>query len=147
MCAMTIENPANPAARVKLAKSSLAVMLGALMVGLGSFGASAYFFTGFLGGGRSSIGVFQAFILCFMIGACFYLPAIYVFIMARRVRAGRASKAIGFGAVLISLPIWLYSAAALITGYPYALWLAGPLLIGILLLLWGLAVIWVCVRK
>ncbi len=122
-------------------RSSLYVMAGALLTVLISVIASAYFFTGFLGGGRSAMGVFQAFLLCFGIGAALYLPAATVFFMARHVRSYGPKLSIGLAGTLISLPLWAYGGAALFLRTPY--WPYGliAMLLGLGLLFWAIGIL------
>ncbi len=121
-------------------RSSLYVMMGALIVGLLSVSASAYFFTGFLGGGRSAMGVLQAFCLCFGIGAVLYLPSAIVFFMARHVRAYGPKLSIGLASTLISLPLWAYGGAALFLRTPYWPYGLAAMLLGLGLLFWALGI-------
>jgi len=127
-----------------LSRSSFRVMIGALIVTAASLTASAYFFTGFLGGGRSAMGVFQSFILCFGIGALLYLPAITVFFMARHVRGFGAKRSIGLAAILISLPLWGYGGLSLIMRLPYWPYGLVALCFGLGLLLWAVTVLRNC---
>lgn len=117
------------------------MMLGTIVVFCLSIGTALYFFSGFLGGGRSWIGILQAFLLCFGIASVLYLPALVLFFMARHVRAYGAKAVIGIASVCISLPLWGAGGAALMLKqpyFPYALLIMG---FGLLILWWGVLVL------
>jgi len=130
-----------PAAPPPLMRSSLYVMIVALLMIIMGLGVSAYFFSGFLGGGRSAMGVFQAFLLCFGIGSLVYLPAVIVFFMARHVRGLGPKRAIGMAAVLISLPWWTLGGTSLIMRLPYWPYGLVAMVLGLGLLFWALKVL------
>ena len=122
-------------------RGTVIVMACALLIGFTSLIVAAYFFSGFLGGGRSVMGIIQALLLCFGIGAAVYLPAGIVFLMARHVRAYGPKLSIGLAGTLISLPLWAYGGAALILRTPY--WPYGliSLIFGLGLLFWAVSVL------
>ena len=121
-------------------RGTVIVMACALLTVFVSLATSAYFFSGFLGGGRSVMGVTQALLLCFGIGAAVYAPAGIVFLMARHVRAYGPKLSIGLAGTLISLPLWAYGGAALILRTPY--WPYGliSLILGLGLLFWAVSI-------
>ena len=127
-----------------LSRRSLHVMIGSMIVAAASLAASAYFFSGFLGGGRSPMGVFQSFILCFGIGALLYLPAITAFFMARHVRGYGAKRSIGLAAMLISLPLWGYGGISLVLRLPYWPYGLAAMCFGLGLLFWAVSVLRNC---
>lgn len=115
-------------------------MLGAMLAFCLSLSTSVYFFTGFLGGGRSWVGVFQAFLLCFGVGSFLYLPASLLFFMARHVRAYGPKMRIGIASVIISLPLWATGGANLILKLPYTPYALISMLLGLLVLWWGVLI-------
>jgi len=124
-----------------LARLSFAVMTSALLIAITGFVASGYFFMGFLGDGRSGMGILQAFLLCFGIGAGVYLPALIVFFLARHVRSFGVKTPIGFAGVFISLPLWLFGGLSLIQRLPYWPYGLAALLLGLILLFWSMLVL------
>lgn len=134
-------DPMNDSAHNPLQKSSRFLMLCTGITAVVILILCAYFFTGFLGGGRTGIGIAQAFLLCFGAGALAYLPLLCVFFMARHVHSFGAKRSIGIASILISLPMWGFGAAGLVIQHPF--WLYGlPLMaIGLIILFWGVTVL------
>ena len=118
---------------------SLGLMILALFIGCASLYLSALAFTSFLGDGRTLLGVFESFLVCFGIGAVVYIPALIIFLMARHVRGRGPGKRIGFSSILLSLPFWSYCSAALLADYPFRIWLVSGLVFGVMMLVWGIA--------
>ncbi|PHR92979.1 MAG: hypothetical protein COA69_06590 [Robiginitomaculum sp.] len=117
------------------------MMIGALLVFGASLLTSAYFFNGFLGDGRSWVGVFQAFLLCFGLGSLLFLPALALFFMARHVRMYGVKLKIGIAALLISLPLWLGGGSALALRLPQTLLALTLLTLGLGVFAWGFMVL------
>lgn len=124
-----------------MAKSSLFLMLVMLVVIVGTLIASGLAFTGFMDGGRSWIGMLQAFLLCFGIGAIVYVPAAVIFAMARHVRGNGPKRNIGLLTALLALPVWVFGITALIVKTPYWMWAIIATVIGLYLSFWALIVI------
>lgn len=116
------------------------MMIGALIVFGVSLFTSAYFFNGFLGDGRSWVGVLQTFLLCFGLGGLLFLPALVLFFMARHVRMYGAKPKIGIAALLISFPLWLGGTSALALHFPQTLLAFIILALGLGVLTWGFVV-------
>jgi hypothetical protein len=123
-----------------MARSALTMMVVTLVIAVFSMAASAWFFTGFLGGGRSVVGLFQAFLLCFGIGAIAYGPALAIFWMARHVRGNGPKRWVGGLTAALALPVWGYGIAALIFKLPYSVWAVVAILIGLYLTFWAIVV-------
>ena len=132
---------ANPNLNTPLAKSSLAMMFIMLAVIGAGLAGSGILFSGYLGGGRSAIGVLQAFLLCFGTGAVIYGPAIVIFLFARSVRANGPSKAVGIFSVIIALPVWIYGGLTLIFYPTFWLWGGLALALGLYLTYWAVIVL------
>lgn len=133
----TNTGPMQPTAS-KFHSFTLGLMLLALMICISALVLSSIAFSSFLGGGRSTLGVFQSALMCYGVGAVVYIPAGLVFLMGRFVRGNGPKKPIGFSALLISLPFWSYCAAALYAGYPYKFWIATGFVFGVFTLVWGI---------
>ena len=116
-------------------------MLVMLLVITGTLFGSAYAFSGFLDGGRSWIGMLQAFLLCFGIGAIIYLPAAVVFAMARHVRGNGPKRNIGLLTAILALPFWTYGISALVVKSPFWGWALLATAIGLYLSFWALVVL------
>ena len=127
--------------KTPLAKSSLILMLTMLVVIIGALIGSGLAFKGFMGGGRSWIGMLQAFLLCFGIGALIYVPAAAIFAMARHVRGNGPVRKIGLLTAILALPYWSYGIAALGLKSPFWMWAALATAIGLYLSFWALIVI------
>jgi len=112
-----------------------------LVVIVGALVGSGLAFKGFMGGGRSWIGMFQAFLLCFGVGALIYVPAAAVFAMARHVRGNGPVRKIGLLTAILALPYWSYGIAALGLKSPFWIWAIFATVIGLYLSFWALIVI------
>ncbi|MBL4871278.1 MAG: hypothetical protein JKX72_10030 [Robiginitomaculum sp.] len=119
---------------------SLMILITTALVIGASLIASAYIFTGFLGGGRSWIAIMQAFIVCFGLGAMFYLPAAILFLMARNILRSSPKKSIGVAAIIISIPLWVYGIFGLALHLPFLLLTVIIIVYGLLVLGWGICV-------
>lgn len=124
-----------------LARASSFMMIAAGFAVLAALGLSAYFFTGFIGDGRTPLGIFQAFLLCFGTGAFIYLPSLCVFFMARHVRSFGSKTRIGIASILISLPLWGFGAVGLIIQHAFWLYALPVMALGLAILFWGAAVL------
>jgi hypothetical protein len=131
----------HPNIKTPLAKSSLLLMLVMLIVIVAALTASGLAFTGFMDGGRSWIGMLQAFLLCFGIGAILYLPATAIFAMARHVRGNGPTRNIGLLTAILALPYWTFGLAALIVKTPYWMGAVIAIVTGLYLSFWALIVI------
>lgn len=131
----------NPNLKTPMAKSSLFLMMIMLFVIVAALTASGTVFTGFMDGGRSWIGMLQAFLLCFGIGAILYIPAAAIFIMARLVRGNGPMRNIGLLTAILALPFWTFGISALIAKTPYWMWAIVATAIGLYLSFWALVVI------
>lgn len=132
---------ANPNLKTPLAKSSLVLMCVMLAVILASLIGSGIIFKGYLGGGRSFIGLMQAFLLCFGSGALFYGPAAAIFVMARSVRANGPVRKIGGLTALLAIPIWAYGGLSLMIYPEFWIWGLLALAIGLYLTFWAVIVL------
>ncbi len=137
---LAMSNISTPSTVRPLHRSALVVMVGALGVGIATFVASGVYFSAFIHDGRSFLGVAQAFILCFGLGAGVYLPASVLFFMARHIRTYGPKPSIGWAVLVIGLPLFMcgaigvfYTSLKLISGLFFA--------IGLLLLVWGGAIL------
>ena len=108
--------------------------------------ASAYYFTGFLGGGRSWVAILQAFAMCFGLGAMLYVPAAILFFTARHIRKSGPKLSIGIAAICIALPLIFYGVFGQVTNMPYAFITFAVLAYGLLILCWGIYLIWLARR-
>ena len=111
-----------------------------------SLAASLYFFTGFLGGGRSWVAILQAFAMCFGLGAMLYIPAAILFFTARHVRKFGPNLSIGIAAICIALPLIFYGVFGQVTNMPFIFITLAVLAYGLLVMCWGVCVIWVARR-
>ena len=136
MCMSTL-----PHLKTPLAKSSLLLMLIMFLIIAGALIGSAIAFSGFMDGGRSWIGMLQAFLLCFGIGAIIYLPAAAIFTMARHVRGNGPKRNIGLLTAILALPYWTFGISALVIKSPYWMWAALATAIGLYLSFWALVVL------
>lgn len=127
--------------KTPLAKSSLVLMMVMLFVIVAALTVSGLAFTGFMDGGRSWIGMAQAFLLCFGIGAIIYLPAAAVFAMARYVRGNGPTRNIGLLCAIIALPFWSFGISALSLKTPYWSWALLATALGLYLSFWALVVL------
>lgn len=132
---------ANNHLKTPLARSSLFVMILMLVVACAAFIGSGMVFSGYLGGGRSVIGVIQAFLLCFGAGALIYGPALAIFNMARSVRANGPKRGIGALTTLLALPVWAYGGLTLIIYPAFWIWGLAALCIGLYLTFWAVVVL------
>jgi hypothetical protein len=131
----------NPNLKTPLAKSSLMMMFVMLTLIVAGLIGSGVIFSGYLGGGRSGAGVFQAFLLCFGVGALVYLPAAAVFAIARSVRANGPNRKFGLLATFLALPVWGYGAAVMMIYPGFWIWGGLALLIGLYVSFWAVFVI------
>ena len=127
--------------KTPLAKSALVLMVVMLGVITAALIGSAVIFSGFLDGGRSWIGIAQAFLLCFGVGAIIYLPAAAIFFMARSVRGNGPTRNIGLLTAILALPFWTFGISALSFQTPYWLWAILATAIGLYLSFWALIVL------
>ncbi|NNC35951.1 MAG: hypothetical protein HKO02_00730 [Hyphomonadaceae bacterium] len=136
-------NP-NPNLKTPLAKSSLVLMWVMLIIIVASLVGSVLIFRGYLGGGRSAIGVMQAFLMCLGAGAILYVPAAVVFAMARSVRANGPIRKIGGFTALLAMPVWAYGGLALMYYPQFWIWGLLALTIGLYLSFWAVIVLKHC---
>ncbi len=122
------------------ARGTWLVMWGSLCVALVTIGLCFYIFLGFIGDGRTWLGIGQAFALCFGVGGSVYLPALVLFFMARHARIFGPKRSIGLASVFISLPLWAYGGAALVLKLAYWPIATLGLIIGFAVLFWGISV-------
>lgn len=120
---------------------SLIMMITTALIIGASLLASSYIFIGFLGGGRSWVAITQAFLVCFGLGAMFYLPAIILFLVAQNVWRLSPKKSIGIVAIVISLPLLVYGIFGLGLHLPYLVLTVIILVYGLMVLGWGVFVL------
>lgn len=124
-----------------MARASLSVMWVTLIISVLCLMISAYYSVGFMGGGRSFIGVLQGVLISFGLGACLYGPAIAVFFMARYVRANGPKRWIGGLTLLLVLPILGYAIAAIHYKIPFLIVSVLAILVGIYLSFWAVLIV------
>ena len=132
---------ANPNLKTPLAKSSLLLMLIMLGLIIASLIVAGMAFSGFLDGGRSFLGLSQAFLLCFGAGSLVYLPAAAIFAMARNVRANGPKRQLGWITALLALPVWGYGLTAILMKMPYMIAAIIAVILGLYLTFWAIVVI------
>ena len=126
--------------RSRLYGVSAVVMILSLLVVIGSLVASTLFFRNFVHEDRTAIGVIQAFLLFFGLGAIVYIPACVVFFMARHVLTYGPQRSIGWAGIFMSLPLCALGFTGIYISHNYWRYAVPLALIGIGLLIWSLSI-------